>query len=151
MMRLSQLLFAFFILIFCGLSHADVYKTLTDKDYEIDFSQPNKPVVLITWASWCGYCMKEIPHLKAERVEHPDFIWLGLNVNKTPEDGRKVEVERNLPWPSLSDPDLIIGDRFDVRGTPTLIVLNASGEAVFRGRRVDDDFKDALDSLQTER
>jgi hypothetical protein len=30
-------------------------------------------------------------------------------------------------------------------------VLNASGEAVFRGRRVDDDFKDALDSLQTER
>ena len=71
-------------------------------------------------------------------------------MNKNPEDGRQVEKERVLPWPSLSDPDLIIGDQFEVRGTPTLIVLNSKGDAVYRGRRTDDDFKAALDTLSTE-
>ena len=133
-----------------NISFAGNYTTLNNETYAIDFNQPEKPVVLIVWASWCGYCMEEIPHLKEELKDHPEFTWLGLNVNKNPEDGRQVELERALPWPSLSDPDLVIGDQFKVRGTPTLIVLNSKGDTVYRGRRTDDEFKAALDTLSTE-
>ena len=133
-----------------NISFAGNYTTLNNETYNIDFNQPEKPVVLIVWASWCGYCMEEIPHLKEELKDHPEFIWLGLNVNKNPEDGRLVELERALPWLSLSDPDLVIGDQFKVRGTPTLIVLNSKGDAIYRGRRTDDEFKAALDTLSAE-
>ncbi|MAG43575.1 MAG: hypothetical protein CMH95_04645 [Oceanospirillaceae bacterium] len=150
-MKLASVLFLLFsALLMSNISFAGNYTTLNNETYNIDFNQPEKPVVLIVWASWCGYCMEEIPHLKEELKDHPEFTWLGLNVNKNPEDGRLVEVERALPWPSLSDPDLIIGDQFEVRGTPTLIVLNSKGDAVYRGRRTDDDFKAALDTLSAE-
>ncbi len=150
MKLISVFLSTFSALLFSGASLAENYATLNNDTYSINFNQPKKPVVLIVWASWCGYCMEEIPHLKKELKDHPDFTWLGLNVNKNPEDGRQVEIERSLPWPSLSDPDLIIGDQFKVRGTPTLIVLNSKGDTVYRGRRTDDDFKAALDALSAE-
>ena len=150
-MKLASVLFLLFsALLMSNISFAGNYTTLNNETYNIDFNQPEKPVVLIVWASWCGYCMEEIPHLKEELKDHPEFTWLGLNVNKNPEDGRLVELERALPWLSLSDPDLVIGDQFKVRGTPTLIVLNSKGDAIYRGRRTDDDFKAALDILSAE-
>ena len=150
-MKLASVLFLLLsALLMSNISFAGNYTTLNNETYNIDFNQPEKPVVLIVWASWCGYCMEEIPHLKEELKDHPEFTWLGLNVNKNPEDGRLVELERALPWLSLSDPDLVIGDQFKVRGTPTLIVLNSKGDAIYRGRRTDDDFKAALDALSAE-
>ncbi|MAE34888.1 MAG: hypothetical protein CMH97_06490 [Oceanospirillaceae bacterium] len=150
-MKLASVLFLLFsALLMSNISFAGNYTTLNNETYNIDFNQPEKPVVLIVWASWCGYCMEEIPHLKEELKDHPEFTWLGLNVNKNPEDGRLVELERALPWLSLSDPDLVIGDQFKVRGTPTLIVLNSKGDAIYRGRRTDDEFKAALDTLSAE-
>lgn len=150
-MKLASVLFLLFsALLMSNISFAGNYTTLNNETYNIDFNQPEKPVVLIVWASWCGYCMEEIPHLKEELKDHPEFTWLGLNVNKNPEDGRQVELERALPWLSLSDPDLVIGDQFKVRGTPTLIVLNSKGDAIYRGRRTDDEFKAALDTLSAE-
>ena len=150
-MKLASVLFLLFsALLMSNISFAGNYTTLNNETYNIDFNQPEKPVVLIVWASWCGYCMEEIPHLKEELKAHPDFTWLGLNLNKNPEDGRLVELERALPWLSLSDPDLVIGDQFKVRGTPTLIVLNSKGDAIYRGRRTDDEFKAALDTLSAE-
>ncbi len=150
-MKLASVLFLLFsALLMSNISFAGNYTTLNNETYNIDFNQPEKPVVLIVWASWCGYCMEEIPHLKEELKDHPEFTWLGLNVNKNPEDGRLVELERALPWLSLSDPDLVIGDQFKVRGTPTLIVLNSKGDAIYRGRRTDDEFRAALDTLSAE-
>jgi len=150
-MKLASVLFLLFsALLMSNISFAGNYTTLNNETYNIDFNQPEKPVVLIVWASWCGYCMEEIPHLKEELKDHPEFTWLGLNLNKNPEDGRLVELERALPWLSLSDPDLVIGDQFKVRGTPTLIVLNSKGDAIYRGRRTDDEFKAALDTLSAE-
>ena len=145
-----KLISVFFLLLSAlftsSASFAENYTTLNNESYNIDFNQPGKSVVLIVWASWCGYCMEEIPHLKKESEDHPEFTWLGLNVNKNPEDGRQIEIDRNLPWPSLSDPDLVIGDRFNVKGTPTLIVINESGDVIYRGRRTDDKFIAALDA-----
>lgn len=150
-MKLASVLFLLLsALLMSNISFAGNYTTLNNETYNIDFNQPEKPVVLIVWASWCGYCMEEIPHLKEELKDHPEFTWLGLNLNKNPEDGRLVELERALPWLSLSDPDLVIGDQFKVRGTPTLIVLNSKGDAIYRGRRTDDEFKAALDTLSAE-
>lgn len=128
-------------------SMADEYTSINGDTLEVDFNAPKKPTVLIVWASWCGYCMAETPHLKEEFSTYSNLHWLGLNVNKDPADGVQVETEKSLPWRSISDPDLVIGDQFKVRGTPTLLVLNTQGHVVYKGRRVDDGFKAALASF----
>lgn len=128
-------------------SMAGEYTSINGDTLEVDFNAPKKPTVLIVWASWCGYCMAEIPHLKEALNAHPNLNWLGLNVNKDPADGVQVETDKSLPWRSISDPDLVIGDQFKVRGTPTLLVLSTQGQVVYKGRRVDDGFKAALASF----
>lgn len=105
---------------------------------------PGQPTVLIFWASWCGYCMKEIPHLKEAQARYPGLRWLGVNVNKVAEDGSRTVTERGITWPSIADPDLTLTDRFGIRGTPGLIVLASDGETLFRGRRTNTAFHQAL-------
>ena len=144
---MNRILTLVIMLFVSSLSNATEYSSIHGETIKTDFNAPTKPIVLIVWASWCGYCMAEIPHLKKEFSEHGNVQWLGLNVNKNPQDGAEIELKKSLPWRSISDPDLIIGDQFNVRGTPTLLVLNTQGQVVHKGRRVDADFKATLDSF----
>ena len=57
-MKLASVLFLLFsALLMSNISFAGNYTTLNNETYNIDFNQPEKPVVLIVWASWCGYCI----------------------------------------------------------------------------------------------
>ncbi|MEK9712974.1 MAG: TlpA disulfide reductase family protein [Thalassolituus sp.] len=124
--------------------HAGEYRTIAEQNITFDKSSPKAPTVLIFWASWCGYCMKEIPHLKALKEEFPQLRWIGVNVNKESADGLLVEQNKQLSWPSIADPDLKIADEFGIRGTPGLVVISTEGEILFKGRRTNDDFRQAL-------
>ena len=106
------------------------YTTIAGDTSEFNSEQPQQNTVLIFWASWCGYCMQEIPHLKELSNEFSELRWLGINVNKEPADGLEIEQKRELPWVSLADPDLQIADQFSVRGTPGLLIINQSGDVV---------------------
>ncbi len=106
----------------------------------------NKPTLLVFWASWCGVCMSEVPALKnaySERSERLNII--GINLDKTPEKGLRIVQERDLPYPSVKDGNLIIADQYDVHGTPTLYVISPSGELLQQTNRLNK----ALDYLDT--
>ncbi|MDX1735720.1 MAG: TlpA disulfide reductase family protein [Halioglobus sp.] len=125
--------------------------TLLDGErVEIALSQPasagpSARSLLIFWASWCPTCMREIPQLKAlqERYD-PRVRFIGVNVNKTVQDGLDVHLEQALPYPSLADPDLAIADRFGVQGTPTLVLLDAQGREVMRTHRLSEQLLQSL-------
>ena len=131
-------------LLLASSSWAQTFTDLQGKPLTFDPASPQQPSVLIFWASWCGYCMKEIPHLKALQSEYPALRWLGVNVNKEPADGLLTEQQRQLTWPSITDPELQLADQFGIRATPGLIVLDANGQRLYSGRRSDDAFRAAL-------
>jgi len=124
--------------------HAQEYKTIAAEKITFDKNSPEESTVLIFWASWCGYCMKEIPHLKALKNEFPQLRFIGVNVNKESADGLQVEQDKQLSWPSIADPDLRVADEFGIRGTPGLVVISTGGEIRFKGRRTNDEFRQAL-------
>lgn len=154
-MRIRHLPTIIFIafMVFSISSSADAYKDLNGNALDLGFSSLEqkklKNTVLIFWASWCPHCIKEIPTLKTLYASHPEIQWLGVNVNKVPDDGLKTQQEYALPYPSIADPDLIISDFFDIRGTPGFVIINESGERIFKGRRMNKKFYTSLKQLST--
>lgn len=124
-----------------------IFQSLKGTNIHVDFEQPKKATVLIFWASWCPYCMAEVPNLKRLNQTHPNIHWLGVNVNKNPDDGLTTEIERAMPYESIQDPKLVVTDLFGIRGTPGFIIIDVQGKVLFKGRRINDEFLLALNTL----
>lgn len=56
-----------------------------------DYVQPGKYNMLEVWASWCGYCRLEIPHLKVVRQKYGDrFNIIGVSSDKNEQEWREA-------------------------------------------------------------
>ncbi|MGI9294387.1 MAG: TlpA family protein disulfide reductase [Pseudomonadales bacterium] len=108
-------------------------------------NQNHSATLLVFWASWCGVCVSEMPKLKELHASLAARVrFLGVNVNKNSADGRRLARQQSLPYPSFADPDLLIADRFKVRGTPTLLLFDQQGRQLARSNRLNNKFISAL-------
>ena len=100
-----------------------------------------KVVVINFWATWCGYCVQEMPEFEKVYKEFgsnkKDVIILGVAGPKSKENQNNVDVEKdkvisflkkkNITYPTLMDE---IGKSFDdykVRALPMTYVINKDG------------------------
>ena len=125
--------------------------TQADKDgHEVSLKSiienpANKYVLLDFWASWCGPCMAEVPHLK-EAYKHykgKGFEIFGVSLDNNREAWLKAVSEKKLNWPHVSD---LLGwqntaaAEYGVRSIPsnylidcatgTIVATNLRGEEV---------------------
>ena len=153
---ISKILFTvvtlFFALSVQGESKvAPSFSAVTLEGVQVTYSSgaAKKPTLLIFWASWCTTCMKEIPELKSLYTQYSDHIgFLGVNLNVESQDGLAVQTQRALPYSSLSDPELKVADLFDVRGTPTLVVLDQQANILVVRHKIDNVLLDTLKSIK---
>ncbi|MGQ9721232.1 MAG: redoxin domain-containing protein [Candidatus Jordarchaeum sp.] len=87
-----------------------------------------KVVVLNFWATWCGPCNLELPHLQKlyEGIKHSNYATI-LTIN-TDENRALVEPflrKNNYSFPVLYDDGY--RTRFKVRGIPTTFIIDPSG------------------------
>ena len=84
------------------------------------------------WATWCGPCMAEIPHVKAayDRFHKDGFEIIGISADVERADLERVVRERNLPWPQLFEardgptPTL---RRYGIQHFPTMWLVDRQG------------------------
>ena len=98
-----------------------------------DFS--GKPVVINFWATWCGYCVKEMPSFEKAFEEFGDeVVFMMINVTdgyqETKEDAVKFIEEKGYTFPVYYDTELSAAGVYGTSSLPATAFINADGELV---------------------
>jgi len=136
------------------------FRGATHDGKEVSLSDYRGKVLLIDfWATWCGPCIAELPHVrKAHGAFHDEgFEVLGISLDRKREALAKWydDPEKTLPWPSLYGEDGTpneLAERFNIMAIPATFLLNKRGEIVatnLRGRRLHNEVAKLLDPTAT--
>lgn len=90
----------------------------------------DKYVMLEFWASWCGPCRGEIPHLVKVNKKYKDFDIISISVDEKDADWQKAMKEEGMVWKQLRNEKGfrgIIQDEYNISGVPTCIILDKEG------------------------
>ena len=90
------------------------------------------PVVVNVWASWCGPCRAEFPHLQNASAELGKRIaFLGLNSDDDNAAAATFLRDHPVPYPSYTDPDKKIAVSIGAtHGLPATAFYNREGERI---------------------
>lgn len=91
-----------------------------------------KAVILDFWASWCLPCREQAPIVDrvARSFKERGLVALGIVTDDSPESARRFLASEPVGYPSLLDEQRAVASAFEVRGLPTLVVLDRAGRVV---------------------
>lgn len=121
-------------------------ETLDGETVSVSGACAGKEVLLLEfWASWCGPCRVEIPHMKQaySRYGPRGFEILSFTVDDLREDWAAASEEEDLPWiNSGMGIDHPATEAYGVTGVPANFLVDAASGRVLaknlRGRKLDE-------------
>ncbi|MGG7035718.1 MAG: TlpA family protein disulfide reductase [Flavobacterium sp.] len=115
-----------------------------------------KYVYIDLWATWCGYCLKELPHLKkvVEKYQGKNVVFVSISEDY-PKDvmkWKKMIKDKEMGGEQLiadKDTQTHLDSFFKIRGIPRFIILDPNGKIVDADapRPSDSELSVLLDSL----
>ena len=100
-----------------------------------DYVKAGKYTLVDFWASWCPYCVKELPELKELYAKYKDrgFEVVGVAVRDEPADTEAAVKRHGLTWPVIKNAGKVPYDVYGFSGIPHLIRIGPDGRIVARG------------------
>ena len=109
-----------------------------------------KYLVVDFWASWCGPCRSEIPHMKDlyEVYKGKDIEFLSVSIDKSKNAWKKAMRQEDMAWPQLQAPGSgkDIMKEYQFSGIPYIILLDKEGKIVAKQLR-SESLKKQLESI----
>lgn len=106
------------------------YDTVGNKITLSDF-RGDKSILLVFWATWCGYCAKELPDLKTFTQENKDKIKvLVVASGEIKEVVKDYIKEHDINFTMLLDEERKIWNLYGVRGTPAHFLIGLDGNVI---------------------
>lgn len=102
-------------------------KPVSLKDYR------GKVVLLDFWATWCGPCLVELPHIQAAYKKYHDqgFDVLGVSLDQQKGKLSKFIKQKKMPWTQLFDGqvwDSAMLTNYNVQGIPFAVLIDREGK-----------------------
>lgn len=124
-----------------GKAYTDVKGyDITGKEISFsDFVGRGNVVLIDYWASWCGPCIADLPHLKDFYNKNKDkgLIVLGVSLDNDKDAWLKATEKHGIEWPQLSNLkgyDDLAAKTYAIRGIPHTILIDKNG--VIAGRNL---------------
>lgn len=92
-------------------------------------SLKGKYVILDFWGSWCGWCVKGIPQMKAYYEKYKgQFEILGIDCNESEDAWKKGVAKYELPWLHVYNPRTSnVLSSYNIKGFPTKYLIDPDG------------------------
>ena len=101
--------------------------------------QRGRVVLVNFWATWCGPCRQEMPHLNKlyEKYKASGFVLLGVNVDDDSAQAVGVATKLGVTFPVLPDADKRVSRQYDLSAMPSTVLIDRDGKVRFvhRGYR----------------
>jgi peroxiredoxin len=101
--------------------------------------QRGRVVMINFWATWCGPCRQEMPHLNRlyDKYRSAGFQLLGVNIDEDPAKAQGLATKLGLQFPVLFDADKRVSRLYDLNTMPSTVLVDRDGRVryVHRGYR----------------
>jgi peroxiredoxin len=117
------------------------FKAQTIEGEDLSLSDLRGQFVLLEfWATWCGPCLPEIPHLKTmqEKYQDSDFKIVGISLDRDKDTLRNFLEEREMEWAQIFVDEGWEGDiarQYNVSGIPRMYFIDPEGRIIARDLR----------------
>jgi peroxiredoxin len=108
-------------------------RDLADHDVNLADYRGRKVVLIDFWATWCGPCKMAMPGLQSVQDDFKSrgLEILSVNQGESSEQAGSFMKKKGYGFHVLLDPDSAIGDKYAVRGIPTVVVVDKTGMVRF--------------------
>ncbi len=92
----------------------------------------HKAVLLNFWATWCPYCIEEMPALIQYQTRYADksFTVVGIDAGEGAAEADAFAKKMGVNYPIILDQDLRVSETYGIVGLPTSLLILSDGTVV---------------------
>lgn len=127
--------------------------TLSGEKVTLSDYKGKKPVYLKFWATWCSYCVVEMPHLQDIENRHGDDIEIlavNVGINDSVANIQKLYQGEGFNLPTTIDQQGALTSLYGVVGTPNHVLINRDGIVEYRTFLATDELDGVVDKWAAE-
>ncbi len=111
-----------------------VLKDLNGRRYRLSDVKGKQPVLIIFSTTWCPSCKEEIPHFKSlhETYAKRGLEIVNIDLQESQEKVAKFATRNGLPYRVLLDEDGAVGGIYEIRGVPSMVLVDQNGNILCR-------------------
>lgn len=113
-------------------------QSLDGKTIDLESVAAKSPVVLNFWATWCGPCRLELPHLQKVYEEYgaKGIVFVAISLDN-PRNKKMISdflTKNKVSLPVYIDTSGEVAKKFKITAIPTTFLLGRGGEVIYQVR-----------------